>query len=133
MDQDADRDQVEASLHFLMISVLVEALEKEGFTVAADHIGGTRPRPAAIGDFTPDIEARKGEVVHLIEVETQGTLETSGALEQLRALVGEVNAKSYVAVPFDCIERARKLRELLEGDLGILPCYPFVRYVGTVK
>jgi hypothetical protein len=127
------RDSIEESMHYLMISVLVEALEKDGFTVSADHVGGLRPKPDAIGEFTPDIEARRGDVVHLIEVETQRSLETEVAREQLRALVRQVNAKSYVAVPFDCIERARKMRDLLGGGIGILPCYPFVRYVGTVK
>lgn len=127
------RDSMEESMHYLMISMLVEALEQDGFTVSADHIGGLRPRPSTIGEFTPDIEARRGDAVHLIEVETKGSLETEGTREQLQALVQQVNAKSYVAVPFDCVERARKMRDLLGGGIGILPCYPFVRYVGAVK
>jgi hypothetical protein len=134
MEEDkVTRDHTEESLHFLMISVLVEALEKEGFTVSADHVGGLRPKPNPIGDFVPDIEARKGQEVHLIEVETQATLESGLARRQLASLVRQVDARPYVAVPFDCIERARSMRDLLGSEIGILPCYPFVRYVGTVK
>jgi hypothetical protein len=127
------RDSIEESMHYLMISLLVEALEQDGFTVSADHLGGLRPRPRAIGEYTPDIEACKGDSVHLIEVETHGSLDTDCARDQLQALVRQVDAKSYLAVPFDCLERARKMRDVLGGWIGILPCYPFVRYVGTVK
>ena len=126
------RDSMEESMHYLMISMLVEALEQDGFTVSADHIGGLRPRPSTIGEFTPDIEARRGDAVHLMEVKDSARLKPR-AQGKLQALVQQVNAKSYVAVPFDCVERARKMRDLLGGGIGILPCYPFVRYVGAVK
>jgi len=119
-------------MHFLMINVLVDSLEKEGFTVAADHVGHLRRRPAPIGDYIPDIEATRGDDLYLIEVETQSTLGAPGA-QQLAALASQAPAKCYVAVPFDCIERARGIRECLELKVGILPCYPFVRYVGVPK
>ena len=127
------RDSIEESLHYLMISVIVDSLENEGFTVAADHIGGPRPRPFAMGDFVPDIEARRGEEVHLIEVETQSTLASPRTHIQLSNLAARSGIRAYVAVPFDCVENARTLRRDLKLTFGILPCYPFVRYVGVSK
>jgi hypothetical protein len=127
------RDPLEESLHYLIISVIANSLENEGFTVAADHIGGPRPRPSAIGDFVPDIEARRGEEVHLIEVETQSTLASPRTHNQLSSLGARAGVRAYVAVPFDCIENARTLRRDLKLTFGILPCYPFVRYVGVPK
>ncbi len=129
----AQRDHVEESLHYLMINVLVDSLEKEGFEVLADHVGGLRDKPAPIDEFVPDIEARKGAEVRLIEVETQATLESPRALKQLAKLGSADNAKAYLAVPFDCLERARRLRGELAVEFEILPCYPFVRYVGIPK
>jgi hypothetical protein len=129
----SERDHVEESMHFLMINVLVDSFETGGFTVRADHVGGLRPRPEAIGGFTPDIEARRGDDVRLVEVETQATLELPRTREQIAHLSGQVHARCYLAVPFDCIERARKLRECAEAKIGILPCYPFVRHIGIPK
>jgi hypothetical protein len=126
------RDHQEESLHYLMINVLVDSLEKEGFAVNADHVGGLRNKPTSLGGFTPDIEARRGSEVRLIEVETQSTLDLPETLEQLGRLAsGEGTA--YLAIPFDCIDGARKLRDDLDIDIVILPCYPFVRYVGMPK
>jgi Holliday junction resolvase len=116
-----------------MINVLVDSLEKEGFQVLADHVGGPRERPSPIGDYVPDIEARKGSEVRLIEVETQSTLESDKAHEQVSRLNSTSSGKPYLAVPFDCLERARELRLELDIDFEILPCYPFVRYIGTPK
>ena len=124
------RDVTEESLHYLIISVIADSLENEGFTVAADHVGGARPRPFAIEDFVPDIEARRGEEVHLIEVETQSTLASPRTHKQLSSFASRHGVKAYVAVPFDCIEAARGLRNELGLPFGILPCYPFVRCVG---
>jgi len=128
-----ERDHLEESLHYLMINVLVDSLESEGFAVAADHVGGRRRQPAPIGDFVPDIEAKRGEEVHLIEVETQSTLASPRFQNQLVQLAAQAGVHAYVAVPFDCIERARKLRETLNIRVGIMPCYPFVGYIGTSK
>jgi hypothetical protein len=128
-----ERDHLEESLHYLMINVLVDSLESEGFTVAADHVGGRRERPAAIGDFVPDIEAKRGEETHLIEVETQSTLASPRFQNQLARLGAQTGVHAYVAVPFDCIEKVRKLREALDIRVGIMPCYPFVGYIGMSK
>ena len=127
------RDHLEESLHYLMINVLVDSLELQGFTVAADHIAGLRRQPAPIDDFLPDIEAKRGEEVHLIEVETQSTLASPRSQHQLTLLAAQSGAHTYVAVPFDCIDKARMIRESLELRVGILPCYPFVRYIGAIK
>jgi Holliday junction resolvase len=129
----AQRDHVEESLHYLMVNVLVDSLEKEGFKVRADHVGGLRERPSAIGDYIPDIEAAKGTEVHLIEVETQNTLDSHRVREQLAKLAAAAYGKAFLAVPFDCLEKARELREELGVDFEILPCYPFVRYIGMPK
>jgi hypothetical protein len=127
------RDHVEESLHYLMINLLVDSLETDGFVVRADHVGGFRAKPPAMGDFTPDIEARRGEEIHLIEVETQSTLDSARTQEQLAKLTSAPDSKAYLAVPFDCLQRAKQLRQELEFDFIILPCYPFVRYVGMPK
>jgi Holliday junction resolvase len=127
------RDHVEESLHYLMINVLVDSLEKDGFEVLADHVGGLRDKPAPIGDYIPDIEARRGAEVRLIEVETQTTLESARAHEQIAELSSASRGKAYLAVPFDCIEAARRLRGEMDVQFEILPCYPFVRYVGMPK
>jgi hypothetical protein len=137
----AKRDHQEESLHYLMINVLVDSLminvlvdslEKEGFVVNADHVGGLRTRPASVGGFTPDIEARRGSDLRLIEVETQSTVDLPETQQQLTYLAAG-RGTAYLAVPFDCIEGARKLRDELDIDIVILPCYPFVRYVGMPK
>lgn len=113
-----------------MVNVLVDSLEKEGFDVRADHVGGLRDRPSPIGDYVPDIEATRGAEVHLIEVETQSTLDSRGAREQIARLTSAQRGKAFLAVPFDCLEKARELREEMDVDFEILPCYPFVRYIG---
>jgi hypothetical protein len=126
------RDHQEESLHYLMINVLVDSLEKEGFTVSADHVGGLRNKPASVGGFTPDIEARRGGDLRLIEVETKSTIDLPETHEQL-AHMTEGPGTAYLAIPFDCIEGARRLRDELDIEFVILPCYPFVRYVGMPK
>jgi hypothetical protein len=127
------RSLIEESLHYLMINVLVDTLEKDGFTVLADHVGGLRERPESIGGFVPDIEARKGASVQLIEVETESTLSSPETHEKLTRLAEASRGKLCLAVPHDCLEKAKKVREALESTLVILPCYPFVRYVGLPK
>ncbi len=127
-----ERDHQEESLHYLMINVLVDSLEKEGFTVNADHVGGLRKKPASVGGFTPDIEARRGEDLRLIEVETESTIDLPETQEQLTHLSAG-RGTAYLAIPFDCIEGARRLRQELDAEFVILPCYPFVRYVGLPK
>jgi hypothetical protein len=130
---EARRDHLEESLHYLMIAVVAGWLESAGYSVRADHLGGPKARPAPVGDFVPDIEATRGEEVHLFEVETQSTLASPRSQYQLSRLAARAGARTYVVVPFDCIERARRLREVLEIDLHILPCYPFVGHVGASK
>ena len=130
--REARRDHVEESLHYLMITVVAGLLESAGYRVRADHVGGQPARPTPVGDFVPDIEATRGEEVHLIEVETQSTLASPRSQYQLSRLAA-TGARAYVAVPFDCIERARRMREALELDIEILPCYPFVGHLGVCK
>jgi hypothetical protein len=127
------RDQIEESLHYLIISVLAESLEREGFAVATDHVARRGLPPAAIGGFVPDIVARRGGDTRLIEVETQATLRSTRTRAQLEAYAAQPGVRVCVGVPFDCIEGARRVREEVGFDLGILPCYPFVRYVGVQK
>lgn len=115
-----------------MINVLVDSLEKEGFTVNADHVGGLRKKPASVGGFIPDIEARRGEDLRLIEVETESTIDLPETQEQM-AHLSAGRGTAYLAIPFDCIEEARRLRDDLDFEFTILPCYPFVRYVGMPK
>jgi hypothetical protein len=129
----SERDHVEESLHYLMVNVLVDSLEKDGYLVYADHVGGLRKRPRPIGDYVPDIEARKSTEIHLIEVETRSTLGLAETREQLAKLCSAGHAKACLAVPFDCVEQARRMRDDLELEITILPCYPFVRYVGMPK
>ena len=129
----AERDHIEQSLHYLIINMLVDSLENDGFRVLADHVGGLREKPPPIGDFIPDIEARRGSELHVIEVETQSTIDTATTREQLAQLASLPDARACLAVPFDCIERAREVRDDLDVDISILPCYPFVRYVGMPK
>jgi Holliday junction resolvase len=128
-----ERGRLEESLHYLMIKVLVESLEKEGFEVNADHMGSLRTRPDPVGGFIPDIEAHRGDDVRLIEVETQSTIDLPETHEQLAKLTSSTRGKTYLAIPFDCIEGARQVRDELSIDFVILPCYPMVGYVGTPK
>jgi hypothetical protein len=127
-----ERGHEEESLHYLMISVLVDSLEKEGFAVRADHVGGLRAKPTPLHGFTPDIEARRGDQVRLIEVKTRSTIGLTETQEQLALLAGGPG-NAYLAVPFDCIEAARKVRDDMDVDVVILPCYPFVGYVGMPR
>ncbi len=135
MQPDATNEQnhLEESLHYLMINVLVDSLESQGFSVCADHIGGLRKQPAPVGGFIPDIEARRKNEVRLIEVRTESTLGLPQTRELLAGLAGECSGEICLAVPFDCMDAAEQLRQDLDIDFTILPCYPFVGYVGLPK
>jgi len=128
-----ERSHLEESLHYLMINVLVDSLESQGFSVRADHVGGLRMTPASVGGFTPDVEARRKNEVRLVEVRTESTLGLPETRALLAGLANGCPGEVCLAVPFDCIERAEQLRLDLDIDFTILPCYPFVGYVGMPK
>lgn len=125
------RDQIEELMHFLLANVLVNSLEKDGFEVRADHIGGLRGAPTPVEGITPDIEAVKGEDVRLIEVETPSTVGSPEAREQIAAFAAKDGARVYLAVPYDSVDEARKLRDDLGVEFSIIPCYPYVNSIGT--
>jgi len=127
----SERDQIEELMHFLLANVLVNSLEKEGFEVRADHIGGLRGAPTPVDGLTPDIEAVKGEEVRLIEVETQSTVGSEDARKQITAFAGKPGVKMFLAVPYDSVDEARKLRDELDVEFSIIPCYPYVNSIGT--
>jgi len=128
-----EQSHLEESLHYLMINVLVDSLETQGFSVCADHVGGLRKPPAPVGGFTPDIEARRKNEVRLIEVRTESTLGLPQTRDLLTGLADECPGAVCLAVPFDCMEAAEELRQDLDLSFTILPCYPFVGYVGLPK
>jgi hypothetical protein len=128
-----ERSHLEESLHYLMINVLVDSLESQGFSVSADHVGGLRKPPAPVGGFIPDIEARRKNEVRLIEVRTESTLGLPETRDLLAGLAGERPGAVSLAVPFDCMDAAEELRLELDLSFTILPCYPFVGYVGLPK
>jgi Holliday junction resolvase len=125
------RDQIEELMHFLLANVLVNSLEKDGFEVRADHIGGRRGAPTPVEGLTPDIEAVKGDEVRLIEVETPSTVGSEDTRKQIVAFAGKPGVKVYLAVPYDSVDEARKLREELDVEFNIIPCYPYVNSIGT--
>ncbi len=127
----AKRDQIEELMHFLLANVLVNSLEKDGFEVKADHVGGLRGSPAPIEGLVPDIEAVKEDEVRLIEVETSSTVGTEDTRRQIIAFTGKPGVKVYLAVPYDCLDEARNLREEMGVDFAIIPCYPYVNSIGT--
>ena len=127
----SERDQIEELMHFLLANVLVNSLEKDGFEVRADHVGGFRGAPTPVEGLIPDIEAVRGEEVRLIEVETPSTLGTEEARKQLTTFAGKAGAKVYLAVPYDSVDDARRLREDLGVSFSIIPCYPYVNSIGT--
>jgi hypothetical protein len=126
-------DRLDGSLRFLMIKVLADSLESLGFSVCASHIGGVRKPAARAGGIVPDIEASRGQEVRLIEVRTEATLDLPETADALAGLAAEASAKVFLAVPSACIEEAERLRESLDVNFTILPCYPFVGYVGTAR
>jgi Holliday junction resolvase len=126
-----NRDQIEELMHFLLANVLVNSLEKDGFEVRADHIGGLRGAPTPVEGLTPDIEAVKGDEVRLIEVETPSTVGSEDTRKQIAAFAGKAGVKAYLAVPYDSVDEARKLREELGVKFNIIPCYPYVNSIGT--
>jgi len=128
-----EQNHLEESLHYLMINVLVDSLESQGFSVCADHVGGLRKPPTPVRGFTPDIEARRKNEVRLIEVRTESTLGLPQTRDLLAGLAGECPEGVCLAVPFDCMEAAEELRLDLDLSFTILPCYPFVGYVGLPK
>jgi Holliday junction resolvase len=127
----AERDQIEELMHFLLANVLVNSLEKDGFEVRADHLGGLRGAPTPVEGLTPDIEAVKGEDVRLIEVETTSTVGSEDTRRQIQAFAGRPGAKVFLAVPYDTVEAAHKLRDDMDVEFGIIPCYPYVNSIGT--
>jgi Holliday junction resolvase len=127
----SERDQIEELMHFMLANVLVNSLENDGFKVKADHIGGLRGSPAPVGGFIPDIEATKGNEVRLIEIETPSTISSKQAREQMQAFVRKPGVRAYLAVPYDSVDDARKLRSDLDLEFGIIPCYPYVNSIGT--
>lgn len=128
-----EQNHLEESLHYLMINVLVDSLEGQGFSVCADHVGGLRQPPSAVGGFVPDVEARRKNEVRVIEVRTESTLSLPQTRDLLAGLAGERSGEVCLAVPFDCMDAAEQLRKDLDIDFTILPCYPFVGYVGLPK
>jgi Holliday junction resolvase len=127
----SERDQIEELMHFLLANVLVNSLERDGFEVRADHIGGLRGAPTPVEGLTPDIEAVKGDEVRLIEVETPSTVRTEEARQQIATFAARPGAKVYLAVPYDSVDDARMLREELGVEFSIIPCYPYVNSIGT--
>lgn len=127
----SERDQIEELMHFLLANVLVNSLEKDGFDVRADHVGGFRGAPAPVEGMTPDIEAVRGDEVRLIEVETPSTLGSQETRKQITAFAGKPGVKLFLAVPYDSVDEARKLREDMGVKFGIIPCYPYVNSIGT--
>jgi hypothetical protein len=128
-----EQTHLEETLHYLMINVLVDSLESQGYSVCADHVGGLRKPPAPVRGFTPDVEARRKNEVRLIEVRTESTLGLQETRDVLAGLAGERPEEVCLAVPFDCMEAAEELRQELDLSFTILPCYPFVGYVGLPK
>lgn len=129
----ASRDHIEESLHCLIVNVLVDAYERQGYEVKADHVGSLRAVPKSTGSHVPDIVATRGSEVYIIEVETQSTIDDPETQQQLKEFADAAPTRVYLAVPFECLEAARKLRHDLDIDFDILPCYPFVRYVGVPR
>ncbi len=127
----SERDQIEELMHFLLANVLVNSLEKDGFEVKADHIGGLRGAPTPVDGLTPDIEAVKGEEVRLIEVETSSTVGSEEARKQITAFAGKPGVKMFLAVPYDSVDDARRVRDELDVEFSIIPCYPYVNSIGT--
>lgn len=127
------RNHLEDSIHCLMINVLVDSYEKQGYEVLADHVGGLKKASRAIGGYVPDIVAKRGDEVNIIEVETESTLGDPVVELQMRNFAAAAPTRLYLAVPFECVEVARNLRKALNIEFDILPCYPFVRYVGIPR
>ena len=127
----SERDQIEELMHFLLSNVLVNSLEKDGFEVRADHIGGLRGAPTPVEGLTPDIEAVKGEEIRLIEVETPSTVGSDDTRKQISAFAKKPGVKAYLAVPYESVDEARKLRDELGVEFNIIPCYPYVNSIGT--
>ena len=57
--------------HDSTVTALVNKLEEDGYEVMADVEGF--PKPSTIFGYIPDIFARKGAKVKIIEVETHGS------------------------------------------------------------
>ena len=127
----SERDQIEELMHFLLANVLVNSLEKDGFEVRADHIGGLRGAPTPVDGLIPDIEAVRGEEVRLIEVETPSTVGSEDTRRQITAFAGKPGVKVFLAVPYDSVDEARRLRDELDVEFSIIPCYPYVNSIGT--
>ena len=100
----SERDQIEELMHFLLANVLVNSLERDGFEVRADHIGGLRGAPTPVDGLTPDIEAVRGEEVRLIEVETPSTVGSEDTRRQITAFAGKPGVKVFLAVPYDSVD-----------------------------
>ena len=118
-------------MHFLLANVLVNSLEKDGFEVRADHIGGLRGAPTPVQGLTPDIEAVKGEEIRLIEVETTSTVGSEETRKQITAFASKPGVEVFLAVPYDSVEEARSLRDDMDVKFSIIPCYPYVNSIGT--
>ena len=73
----------------------------------------------------------KGEEVRLIEVETSSTVGSEDTRRQMKAFAGRPGAKVFLAVPYDSVEQAHKLRDDMEVEFSIIPCYPYVNSIGT--
>jgi len=127
----SERDQIEELMHFLLANVLVNSLENDGFDVKAKHVGGLRGHPSPVEGLVPDIEAKRGDEVRLIEIETPSTLRTEETRNQIATLARKAGAKVYLAVPHNSLEDARKLREDMGGEFRIIPCFPYVNSIGT--
>ncbi len=103
------RDTQTAQIHLRLISALVKKLMSEGYSVSADHIGYPNGKPPKINEYVPDIYAKKGQKILIVEAETCDSLNTVDTKLQWIAFSSQEDASFSVIVPKKCITEAKKL------------------------
>ena len=88
------------SQHNEIVQRVAQALRDRGLYVRADHIQWPNGAPTDYGGVRPDVDAAHlGNIVYVVEAETEETLSTTETEEQLRRLGLFKKGQLVLAVP----------------------------------
>ncbi|MGC9516526.1 MAG: hypothetical protein ACP5C3_02355 [Methanomicrobiales archaeon] len=113
-----NRTKFMAQVHDRLIRSVVKKLEKEGYSVQADHINHPNGKPKECRGHSPDVRAIRGLEEILIEVETCDTVLFNNE-HKWRRFSFKPGTKFYVIVPCNCREKAEIKKRIMNLPVEI--------------
>ncbi|WGV58370.1 hypothetical protein QIH01_23255 [Brevibacillus brevis] len=95
------RKSEDQSYHDRILTILVNDLVSQGYTVKADHIGWPNGSPGEINGYIPDVIATNGSSTFIFEVEDCTSYKSSHTKDQLTAF--SKSAATFVVIPNVCL------------------------------